>query len=558
MSEPTNRAHSQRKVSGSFRPEGWLVAIALGTASLPTGCEAPAELESAPLCSPPSSGSAPMRLLTRFEYDNTIRDLLGDDSRPARTFPPEPEVGGFDNHAESHVANPLLIEQLTATARLLAERAVQNRLDAIAPCDDTQEELACAERFLSTFGKHAYRRPLGAEERDSLLRLFRKAAPTLGYGTAIGLMIEAMLQSPQFLYRVEAPLTPLDDPEPSSVALGPYELASRLSYFLWGSMPDDELFAAAEEGRLGTPQEIEAQARRLLADPRAQQQVTRFHERWLGLKRFETVERNVEDPRANASWRKSVLSFVDEVFWSESGTVADLFRSPVVYVDEVIGPLYGHPQTPDAGLVPVELEEERAGLLTQPGLMAMLAHSNQSSPIQRGVFIRERILCTPVPAPPPTVNNTPPDPDPNATTRERFAVHTEDSGCASCHRLIDPIGFGFESFDQLGRYRETENGAPIDTSGELFMSPDPELDGPFDGAAELSERLAESPVVVECLARYWNRFALGRMDTAEDSCIAEQVSRSVQRAGGRLEELLIAIVRSEAFRYRPRWPEERP
>lgn len=499
-----------------------------------------------------------MRLLTRSEYDNTVRDLLGDDSRPARAFPPEPEVGGFDNHAESHVVNPLLVEQITAAARTLAEQAVEQRLDTLAPCEDSQEEFACAERFLSSFGKRAFRRPLSAEEQDSLLRLYRKAAPTLGYGAAIGLMIETLLQSPQFLYRVEAPLTPLDDPQQSSVPLGPYEMASRLSYFLWGSLPDDELFAAAEEDRLGTPEEIEAQARRLLADPRARQQVTRFHEQWLGLKRFETVERDVEDPRTNASWQRSVLAFVDGVFWSESATVADLFHSPVVYVDDVIGPLYGHPQPPDSGLVPVELDEDRAGLLTQPGLMAMLAHSDQSSPIQRGVFVRERLLCKPVPAPPPTVNNTPPDPDPNATTRERFAVHTQDASCSSCHRLIDPVGFGFESFDQLGRFRRLENGAPIDTSGELLMSSDPELDGPFDGAVELSQRLAESPVVIDCMARYWNRFALGRMDTEEDGCTADQVADSVQRAGGRLEELLIAIVGSEGFRYRPRWPEERP
>lgn len=531
----------------------------LGMAAL-GGCEARPEL-TPPLtsCEPPAAHRAPLRLLTRSEYDNTIRDLLGDDSAPSRTFPPEPNVGGFDNNAASHLANPLLVEQLTSAARELSQSAVRNHLDHLAPCPSADDADGCVDDFLARFGKRAFRRPLTNSERASFLSLYRKAAPTLGYETAIGLLIEAFLQSPQFLYRVEAPLQPGVGGAGAPVPLGPFELASRLSYFVWGSMPDDELLAAAEDGRLGTSEELEAQARRLLAHPRARAQVSRFHERWLGLSRFETVVRNTEgvpSERVNESWRRSLLAFVDDVFWSEEGTIGDLFTSPTVFVDDTLAELYGLSAAGGSELLPVTLNDERAGLLTQPGLMAMLAHPNQSSPIHRGVFVREHILCRPVPAPPPSVNNTPPDPDPNATTRERFAVHTQEPACATCHQLIDPLGFGFEQYDELGRYRDEENGRSVDASGEVRHSPDPSLDGPFHGAVELGERLGHSAVPGQCLSRYWYRFALGRMDSAEDTCATENIAQSLERAGGRLEEILIALVRSDAFRQRAPWIDE--
>jgi hypothetical protein len=534
-----------------------LLAATAAFLALPgLGCETgPAGLAPVETCPPPATGKAPLRLLTRAEYDNTVRDLLGIDLRPSRTFPPEPHVGGFDNNAASHLANPLLVEQMTLAARELATHAIEERLDALAPCPPPAESHVCAEDFVATFGRRAFRRPLEPAEKASFLRLYGKAAPSLGYGGGLGLVLEAMLLSPQFLYRVEAPLTALSEADSATVPLGPFELASRLSYFLWGSLPDDELLDAAERGELG-PDELAAQARRMLEDPRARARVTEFHAQWLGLRRFDTVVREGALPEFNDSWRRSVLAFVDDVFWSEEATVADLFTSRAVFLDAALGPLYGQNSIPDAALVPVELEASRSGLLTQPGLMSMLAHSDQSSPIQRGVFVREHILCRPVPAPPPTVDNTPPDPDPNATTRERFAVHTADPSCATCHRLIDPVGFGFEEFDELGRHRAEENGAPIDASGELVHSPDPALDGPFDGAAELSARLARSSAPLECLSRYWYRFALGRMDGKEDACTTSQVAELVRRSGGRLEELLVALVSTESFRTRARWPDE--
>lgn len=543
---------SERPTLGSFGPRVVRVSFVASLALL-SGCEAGAPHDPLEACAAPAHATAPLRLLTRSEYDNSVRDLLGDDSHPSRNFPPEPEVGGFDNNASSHLANPLLVEQLTLAARELAARAAEERLDELAPCPPPDSPDACAERFITRFGRRAFRRPLQAEEYWAFFKLYRKAEPTLGHRGAVALVIEATLLSPQFLYRVEAPLGPSGDSP--TLPLGPYELASRLSYFLWGSLPDDELLDAAERDALDA-EGLEAQARRMLADPRARARVREFHAAWLGLGRFETVVRAGVSTELNESWRRSLLAFTDEVFWSEGATVSDLFTSSAVYVDAAMADLYGVEAPAGAELARVELEPERAGLLTQPGLLAMLAHSEQSSPIQRGVFVREHVLCRPVPAPPPTVDNTPPDPDPTATTRERFAVHTANPNCATCHRLIDPVGFGFEHFDQLGRYRETENGAPVDATGELVNAPDPALEGPFDGAAELGARLARSTAPLECLSRYWYRFALGRMDGKEDACTTEGVAEVVQEAGGRLEDLLITLVRSKAFRTRARWPEE--
>jgi hypothetical protein len=194
--------------------------------------------------------------------------------------------------------------------------------------------------------------------------------------------------------------------------------------------------------------------------------------------------------------------------------------------------------------------DNRNGLLTQPGIMALFSHADKSSPIQRGVFVRESILFEEVEPPPPTVDNNPPDPDPNLTTRERFAIHTESPQCARCHDLIDPLGFGFESYDHLGRYRSEENGLPVDTSGSIVEVEEDSLEGDFDGAAELSARLAGSETILTCLARKWFTFAMGRGHTARDDCSIDRAVEMSSAADGDLHELLVALTTSDAFRFR--------
>lgn len=542
---------------------GSLVALSM------TACQEPAppdymppptgETESPLVCEGTHPGTATLRLLTRTQFNNTLQDLLGDASNPADTFPAEHRVENFENNAETHLANPLLVEKYFTAAHDVSEAAVNERLEQLAPCasGDTAQ---CLNDFLTNFGKRAFRRPIQTEEADAFRRLFDKAEPTLGYAAAIGLVLEAMLQSPQFLYRVEATTAPT--PETGAIALGGYELASRLSYFLWDSMPDEELFQAADAQQLGTADEIENQARRMLQSPKARSMVADFYRQWLDLDRFDGLARDdatlsVQNAQAlTAAWRQSLLSFVDFVYWGGSGTLGELFSSDLVFVDPVLAGLYGLTAPAEERFVGVAQPGQRAGLLTQPALMALLSHADQSSPIQRGVFVRSQILCDPPQPPPPTVNNTPPDPDPTLTTRERFKVHTEQAVCRSCHELIDPLGFGFENYDQFGRYRSEENGIPIDSSGAVDQAPDPALDGPFATPFELAERLGSSSVVANCLATHWYRFAMGRVEEPADVCSLDQTRKHFAESGGDLRELLVGITLSDAFRYRPAMTED--
>jgi hypothetical protein len=504
------------------------------------------------VCADTTPGHATLRLLTRTQYNNTVRDLLGDDTAPANAFPPEHRVENFENNAETHLASPLLVEKYWEAARAVSARAMNTRLDTLAPCVG-RPEADCAEDFVRGMGAHAFRRPIDETEVASFLELYRTGTGTLGYADALALVLEAMLQSPQFLYRVEARIAPT--PETGAIALGPYEMASRLSYFLWNTMPDDELFTAAATGTLSTDQEIEAQARRMVEHEHTRDMVRDFHRQWLNLDLFDGLVREhstvtIAPGTLAESWKESMLAFVEDVYWN-GGTVTGLFSSDAIFVDATLASLYGVAGVDGTGFVAVPQGEQRAGLLTQPALMAMLAHADQSSPIQRGVFVRAQFLCDPPQPPPPTVNNNPPDPDPTLTTRERFKVHTEEAVCAACHQLIDPLGFGLENYDQFGRYRSEENLLPIDVSGEVVDAPDASINGPFNGPKELAERLASSPAVRDCLATHWYRFAMGRVENPTDQCSLEQLRTSFDSAGGDLRELLVAMTLTDAFRYRP-------
>ena len=513
--------------------------------------------EQNPLCEAQTTGPAEARPLTRREYDNTVVDLLGDASHLSLTFPPENEVRGFRNNAAANPANPLLVESYLNAAEAIAEHAVSTNLDGIAPCPEG-DEVACGQAFVRAFGSRAFRRPIEEAEAAAFDRLFG-AILVEGYGEAVEATLTAMLQSPQFLYRVEGYAAPT--PETGAIAVGAHELASRLSYFLTGSLPDPDLATAAAENRLQTDDEIESQARRLLETARAREVAVEFNEQWLGLSRLTGAAREASDvtvPSTDlvASYRESFRRFVDDTFWSD-GKLSSLFTSPRVYVDATLAPLYGVQAPPPGEFAIVEAPDQRAGLLTQPALMALLAHSDQSAPVLRGVFVREQILCLDVAPPPPEVHNVPPPVAPNATTRERFAQHTADPGCAFCHKLIDGIGFGYERYDQFGRYRAEENGFPVDQSGEV-VGTSAALDGKFDGAVALSKRLASSQLVRDCFATNFYRYAMGRLEGAADECSLDQVKTRFNVSGGDLRELLVAITLSDAFRYRPAIAAEAP
>jgi hypothetical protein len=501
-----------------------------------------------PECSGVQNGPAPLRLLTHVQYDNTVEDLLGDTSRPSQRFPAENEVLGYRNNVAANQANPRLVESYLSAAEALSVQAVLSRLDQIAPCT-SGDQAACGRAFIRDFSPRAFRRP-ALDQELAIYDTLWDASIAQGYSKAVEIVLQSILQSPQFLYRVDAlPASP----EAGSVLLGPYEIASRLSYFLTNSMPDPELMQKAAAGELSADPEIEAQARRLIETPRARAMAQDFVEQWLGLARLDGAAREAADvpygsTELTADFQASLTAFTDSVLFQEGGNVEALFTSPKLFLTEKLAIINGI--TPAGPMTEIDAPTERSGLLTQPAIQALFAHADQSAPVLRGAFVRDRILCLEVPAPPPNVNNDPPTVNPNSTTRERFAQHTASPDCAGCHVAIDNTGFGFERYDQFGRYRPVENGVEVDESGEMIESCDSNLDGPFASAAELAQRIARSPLTRDCLATQWYRYAMGRIEDTNDRCSLDGVKQTFNDTNGQFRELLVAIAMSEGFRYR--------
>ena len=490
-------------------------------------------------CAPSASPGTPLRLLTRSEYDRTVQDLLGTSLRPASDFPPEPLDRGLDNTAALLRPTAEGVSRYLLAAEALTAEALATRRDRLVPCS-TQDE-ACAARVLGDFGLRAWRRPLSDEERLLLTTLAGAARAGTDFDTGLSVALQAMLQAPQFLFRDEAPVAPVPLP---LARLGPYQLATRLSYFLWGTTPDDELLTAAGAGVLDAPEGVAAQADRLLADPRGQEGVVRFLSLLLSLDAVAQVEK---DPSASpgwshalsASWRASLELYLREVL-AHQGTVRALLRTNVLFSDRVMG-------GSDAGFVRLEPPGTvRRGLLAQPGFLAQRALPDGSSPVRRGVFVLT-LACQPPPPPPAGLALSPATPASSLTTRQRFEAHARDPACHACHQYIDPPGFAFEHYDGLGQWRDTENGQPIDATGGLVTAREAALTRPVDGLDELQEVLAGSRQVHDCLARGLYQFALGRELTPADECTVAQLSEAFWASGGSFPALARAIVAAQGF-----------
>ncbi|MCA9538113.1 MAG: DUF1592 domain-containing protein [Myxococcales bacterium] len=516
-------------------------------------------------CSGPiQPGPAPLRRLTRVEYDNTVSQLLSDTSRPARAFPPDEEAGGFDNQAAAQSVSPLLAENYLNAAETLAARTAERRLPTLAGCPAPSDAATCEASvrvFIQSFGLRAWRRPLAADEIQECLDLFDQGA-ALGEGdfdarAGFELMLAAMLQSPHFLYRVEfGDGEQVPDAAPDVTALTDYEIATRLSYFFWNTMPDEGLFEAAARGELHTAEQIEAQARRLLATPRAREAVKTFHRQWLGLDEIEHIKAFGKNPEIYPDYDETLLPllqeeaerFIEHVIFDGEGTMSALFTAPYSMMNRRLAEWYGVSGPEGDDFEEVDLDPAiYSGFLSQAGLLALHSKPDRSSPIHRGLFVRKRLLCQ-IPPPPPDIVPEAPLVDETQTTRQQFAQHKTDPLCAGCHRMIDEIGFGFESFDGLGRYRETEWGLPIDDTGNMFETVD--IDGPFDGVVGLGERLAGSEQVRDCVVRQWFRFGQGRVETVDDACTLATLRSTFEDSGRDIRELLVTLPQTDAFRYR--------
>ncbi len=497
-------------------------------------------------------GRSPIRRLTRLEIDNAVRDLLGDNSKPARSFVPEEESLGFDNNADALGMSGLLAEQLMEAAEKVAGTAA-TKLATLAPaCDTAKEgEATCARRFVTTWGKRAWRRALSEQEIGELVALFEKGRADGGYAQGIALVIQRMLQSPFFMYRVEHgdPATLKD----GVVQLTGYEQASRLSFLLFASTPDDALLADAESGKLATAEGIAEVARRMLKDPRAKHSIANFHAQWLELGKLETASKDPAlfpdfDAALRTSMKQETETFLDSVFF-QTGSFDEMLLAPYSFVDSKLAGLYGVSAPSSSGFARVALDPaQRAGILTQPSVLALHAKSNQSSPVHRGKFVRERLLCMQLPPPPNDIVIEPPDLDPGLSTRDRFKEHSVNPACTGCHKLMDPIGFGFEHYDAIGRYRTKDGKFDVDAHGEVFASTD--ADGTFTGGVELAKKLAKSQQVKACMVTQWFRFAYGRGEAEADQCSLQRLEEAFAKANYDVRELVVALTQTDAFRFR--------
>ena len=496
------------------------------------------------------SDRSTLRRLTRFEYNNTVRDLLGTASFPADGFPSEELANGFGNDANAQSVSSLLAEQYNVAAEALAAEATATpaALTALVPCAaDLSDADACARAFIEDFGAKAYRRPLSSEEVDDLVAFERSIREEADFTTAVAAVVELLLQSPDFLYLVERGFT---DPQgrwrPTS-----YEMASRLSYFLWGTMPDATLLAAAADDALVTQDAVREQAERLLADPRSRDVVRFFFDNALPISGLQYLERDAErypaySAQIGADMREEVQTFLAYEIFEGPGTWDHALTAPYTFVNGAMAAFYGLDGVSGDTFVQVDVDPtQRRGLLTQAGMVAGTIHSNETNPVTRGAFISKAILCNTIPLPSGDVLDEvePPDPDSGATARERFSRHAEDQVCAGCHALMDPIGLTLENYDAVGRWRDQENGITIDPSGAV-----PGV-GEVAGPLELVSAIASAEGTHACFVEHWSNFAYGRTATEADACTQDRLIEQFEASGHDIQQLLLDLTQTDDFLY---------
>ncbi|MBX7097422.1 MAG: DUF1592 domain-containing protein [Myxococcaceae bacterium] len=503
---------------------------------------------------PEAVGPAPLRRLSNGEYLHTLSDLFPD---VAATLPPLPAdlgVGFFDNEAQAQEPSDVRIARFETIAALHAQAAVATlaQVRTLTGCEDwftPALATACGERFIDGEGMRVFRRPVTAEEHARLSAAFGRWLGALDFEGAVQLTLTAMLQSPQFLYRVELPGPP---GEPTPVE--PYAMASRLSYLLWESAPDQTLLDAAQADALRTPEQLRTQVTRLLADPRARRTLWSFHRQWLGLERVLDDEHTQRTAEVDPGWTpasaqaaaRETQRFVEETM-ALDGTLSALLLSRSAWLDDESARLYGLSAVSGAVELPAT---ERAGVLTRVAFLAGTSHRGATSPPIRGNAIALRLLCQLPNPPPPGVDLSPPKEQPGGgpkTNRTLFEERTAPPTCQGCHASLNGLGFGLEHYGAAGAYQVQERGLPIDARGVLRRT---DVDGPFDGALELSQRLARSTVVQRCAAEQWVRYALGRAPVAVEGPQVELLTQRFLDSGGDVRALLTDIALSPTFRLR--------
>ena len=496
-----------------------------------------------------------LRRLSSREYDNVVRDLLGDTTRPAQAFVVDAYQNGYDNGSAGLAVQSDQVASYQLAAEALAKDVVTRDLPRLlGGCAvDARGADACVEAFLGTFAARAYRRPLSSTEQQRLRDAYHTDAAA-GFARGVQTMLEVILQSPQFLYREElGPAAPHGGAPGATVQLTDYEIASELSFLLTGTVPDDALWSAVAEGRFTTDADRRREANRLLATPGAKQALRAFLHAWLGTDRVLGLSKDPTfypafDTTTAASMSAELDRTYDDLLAADDGSLRRLFTSNRAYVDAPLAALYGVAlPASDTGVVQeITLDPAlRGGIMTRAGFLAVHADTDSSGPIARGVFVLQRIMCSPPPPPPANVPPAVPAGDPGVktlTTRQRFDRHVSSPACAGCHTTIDGVGFGFEQFDGVGAFRSAENGQPVDSSGTLVGTG--ALDGPYVGATALGAKLAGSDVLTRCYVRQAYRYAMGQIEPTGVGLDALGVGFS---ADTKLTDLLVDLVTTPLF-----------
>lgn len=513
-----------------------------GDDGVPAGCEAV------------DPGPAPVRRLTREQLVFTIQDVLGVDmaEQAAEILPEDPREEGFTNTAAALVATFSHLQGYRTFAAATAD-ALPDSSAFIGPYTDcTDLADPCEVAYIEGLGRRLFRRPLAAQQVADFRGPFRVAEDE-GDGFEVGarLVLASMLQAPQFLYRLEGQAT---DDGGTVRALDDYEVASRLSYLLWSSAPDETLLDLADDGQLTDPGTLREQAERLLDDERARRVSQRYARDWLALDRLDTSSRNDDrypefDASLAAAMKQETLAVFDTVAWEEEAPLSSLLTRQTTLATPEVAAVYGLPSAGD-GLVEYDLssEPDRIGILTHPGVLTAMSDRDEPSLVERALFIHDDVLCATVPPPPPDVDQSEGDAEEGLSQRDVSETRIAEPACAGCHGRFDPMAYALTQFDAIGAHRT------LDEHGNALRS-DGVFDDPFDAGDPIAfddvdafvRALADSPGVVDCMVEKHVQFTLGRPLQSEDACTVDRVGAAFARGGGTWREMALAIVTDPTF-----------
>ena len=495
-----------------------------------------------------SAASRTVRRLSQREYLNVVTDLLGAQFAAVAgpMFPFEPRVAGFDNQDSALLVSAAFQEALANAADKMSGMVDTTTL---APCATPAAPTSCLSTFVQGFARKAFGRSPTAGEVQNLLAV---GALGTSYANSVQLIVDEILQSPQMLYVSE--LGP-DGPKSGPTAtLTQQEIASQLSFLLTGARPDEQLLQAADQGHLASPADIKAQVGRLLVTARATEQLRLFVNGWVDMGPVaeapkDTLAFPAFTPDLVAAMQEEFDAFVDNNVAAGQGTLSTLLSATSAHIPAGLASLYGPELIAGAGGSQMLDPKHRRGILSLPALLTYHSADTHSGPIERGLLVRRQLLCQAIPPPPASVlqqlaANPINTSDTTRTTRMVYEQHKTQPSCASCHSQFDVIGFGMEEMDGLGRYRTTENGLPVDTSGQLNNT---DVDGPFNGVADLSGKLAGSPMFAACFVQQFFRFAETRAPLATDQCTLDTWGKAFHDGGEHVNDLIASYVSDPGF-----------